>query len=72
MVIIQVIQDVDYKVIIIDNGVGFSLEKQEKNLNSNAGHGIRNIKERVVISGGILHIETAKGKGTKIEVTWNL
>jgi signal transduction histidine kinase len=45
-----------------DDGQGFDLPS------SNQGSGLRNIRERVLILGGTIHIDTGK-KGTTIEVT---
>ncbi len=50
--------------ILEDNGKGFD----EKELVSNPGSGMRNIRERVVLLNGTVEIHTAAGKGTTIEI----
>ena len=50
--------------ILRDNGCGFDPEK------SGSGLGLAGIKERTGLSGGILAIDSAPGKGTVIKATW--
>lgn len=46
---------------IEDNGVGFDITK------SNSGHfGLIGMQERAELAGGTLHVESAKGRGTKV------
>ncbi len=47
---------------ICDDGIGFELEKAE----GGRGYGLSNIKDRSEKLGGILDIDTALGKGTKL------
>ncbi len=49
-----------------DNGQGFNLEEIKK------GVGLESMRERVEISGGTFRIESAIGRGTKIQANWNL
>lgn len=44
---------------ISDNGKGFEYEKEK-----NKSFGLRNIESRIKVINGILHLETAEGKGT--------
>ena len=63
---IQLIKDkIDLMLTIEDNGVGFD----GPNLDFNAGLGLRSIKTRVFIMGGIFDIETRKERGTLISVS---
>ncbi len=63
---IQLIKDkVDLMLTIEDNGVGFD----GSNSDFNAGLGLRSIKTRVFIMGGIFDIETRKDRGTLISVS---
>jgi signal transduction histidine kinase len=52
------------KLIIMDNGKGFSIDAALKS----SGNGIYNMKERVLALKGEIHIETSSGNGTLIEI----
>ncbi|RNC84404.1 MAG: PAS domain S-box protein [Balneola sp.] len=63
---IQLIKDkFDLMLTIEDNGVGFDGSSSD----FNSGLGLRSIKTRVFIMGGIFDIETRKEKGTLISVS---
>ena len=47
---------------IMDNGVGF-----DSNNVRNYANGIKNMNKRIIEMGGKIELETAVGKGTKIE-----
>lgn len=51
---------------IVDNGEGFDVEAA---FNAPTSWGLRGIRERVAVVGGKLSIESAEGKGTRIEFT---
>lgn len=51
------------RLSIRDNGVGFTLDEQK-----HASYGLLSMKERVNEIGGSLHLITAPGKGTRIEI----
>lgn len=51
------------RVLLRDNGVGFDLDVQKQ-----ASYGLKTMQERVNEIGGSIHIMTAPGKGTKIEI----
>ncbi len=51
---------------IVDNGEGFDVEAA---FNAPMSWGLRGIRERVAVVGGKLSIESAEGKGTRIEFT---
>lgn len=53
------------KTIIIDDGKGFDPEKIPR---SNDGMGLGNIRSRISLLKGTFSIESAEGKGTRIEV----
>lgn len=50
--------------VVEDDGVGFEFPRR-----GNAGHGLRNIRERARRMHGDLAVETAPGRGTRIVVT---
>jgi signal transduction histidine kinase len=54
----------EIKLLIEDNGVGFTPESSGSSL------GLEGMKGRVELSGGVFKIESAKGKGTTIRASW--
>lgn len=54
----------DVCLIIADDGNGFDLETAELG----RGYGLPNIKDRAERLGGVLHIETAPGAGTRLDI----
>ncbi|WP_396634298.1 ATP-binding protein [Maribacter sp. R86514] len=54
--------DVDFKVIMSDNGIGYNVNKGKK------GIGIRNVTSRIDKLNGTLHIDSAEGQGTTISL----
>jgi len=52
-------------VIVEDDGVGI----QTRNSNSRESFGLAGIKERIAMLGGISRVISAKGKGTRIEIS---
>jgi signal transduction histidine kinase len=57
-------RDAQIGLTIQDNGQGFDLEIVKK------GMGLSTMKERAQLSGGSFSLETAKGKGTIVLVSW--
>jgi PAS domain S-box-containing protein len=57
---------------IQDNGQGFDLQEAHSSENSRRGLGLVSMRERAEHSGGSFGVESAKGKGTRIEVRWNV
>ena len=55
----------ELSVTITDNGVGFDYEEP---LNGSHGLGLLSMKERVALVHGDLHVTSAVGKGTRIQV----
>ena len=55
-----------------DNGVGFDPEETIVNRNPWGGLGLRSMKERTELSGGLFGVESAKGKGTTVRASWPL
>jgi signal transduction histidine kinase len=53
---------------IQDDGVGFDVEAVNSNYENRGSLGMVNMRERVTLIEGTLHIESAKGKGAKISV----
>lgn len=54
----------EVKLLIEDNGIGFSPDSLENSL------GLDSMNGRVELSGGVFKIESAKGKGTTIRASW--
>jgi signal transduction histidine kinase len=59
-------------LVIRDNGKGFDRDKAQAVDIQDRGLGLENIKERTIIFGGTLEIQSAPGKGTAIRVSWPL
>jgi signal transduction histidine kinase len=57
----------DLELTIKDNGVGFEVNSI---LSRNKGLGLTSMKERTELSGGSFTIESTKGAGTLIKVSW--
>lgn len=54
---------------IEDDGVGFDLSSVESNYDQRESLGMVNLRERSELVNGVLHIDTAKGRGTTVAVT---
>ena len=57
-------------LVIKDNGKGFDLAREQAIDIQERGLGLENIKERTIIFGGALEIDTAVGQGATIRVSW--
>ena len=57
-------------LVVKDNGKGFDLAAEKTPDSQKRGLGLENIKERTIIFGGELEIQTAAGQGTIIRVSW--
>ena len=55
-------------VEISDNGVGFDTGAVDANYDQRGSLGMVNMRERTELLDGVLHIESAEGKGTRITV----
>jgi len=55
-------------VEIADNGVGFNLAAVDSGYDRRGSLGMVNMRERAALIDGMLHIESAEGKGTRITV----
>lgn len=58
-------------MIIEDNGNGFDLTAVKTKNSANSGNGLRNMKNRVKIIGGVLNLESIIGTGTKATIEIN-
>jgi signal transduction histidine kinase len=58
-------EDTSVQVIVEDDGVGI----QTRNNSQNRCFGLAGIKERIAVLGGVARVTSAKGKGTRIEIT---
>lgn len=57
----------DLKLYVIDNGVGFDINKlKEKNDDLSSGFGLVSMRERVELLGGEMNISSEPGKGTRL------
>lgn len=54
------------KIVVEDQGAGFDLKKEEFASTEEKKFGLFNIRERIDLLGGSLHIETKKDCGTKV------
>ena len=64
---VQIMQESEYLAILVsDNGCGFELDDEPK------GMGLNNIRERVAARNGRLEIISEKGKGTEINIEFEL
>lgn len=57
-------------LVIKDNGKGFDMTGTQTMDSQERGVGLENIKERTIIFGGALEIQSAVGQGTTIRVSW--
>ncbi len=55
-------------VEIVDNGVGFDIEKVNHGYNRRGSLGMVNMRERAALLNGNLHLESKPGKGTKVTI----
>jgi len=60
----------EIELVIKDNGQGFDLTEVQAMDFQERGIGLESIKERTVIFGGFLHIQSKPGLGTTIRVVW--
>jgi signal transduction histidine kinase len=56
--------------VIRDSGQGFDLDEMLSLKHAERGLGLAGMKERTQLSGGLLHIDSAKGSGTTIRASW--
>src|SRR6185436_3023271 len=57
------------KATITDDGRGFDSSQHHVRKSKRSGMGLMNMKERAALIGGTMHISSATGKGTRIEVS---
>jgi signal transduction histidine kinase len=58
--------------IVRDNGVGFDLNEALSLKSFERGLGLVGMKERIMLSGGTVNIESTVGAGTTIRASWPL
>ena len=56
------------KLLIRDNGIGFDTQKVTVPTNGNYGFGLSMIKERAILLGGTIQIDSVIGEGTTVSV----
>ncbi len=64
------IKESKIEFVIRDNGEGFDLDATLGRKRMDSGLGLSGMIERAKLSGGALHIESAKGSGTTIRASW--
>lgn len=57
---------------ISDNGKGFNMEDQSKNVLSGSGYGLSNMRRRASRVKGKLEIFSKPGEGTRVEAVFRL
>lgn len=62
------IQNDQIRLVIQDNGVGFSLQRVLSSDDPLSGYGLQSMRERTEISGGAFEINSQMGLGTRIKV----
>jgi len=60
------------ELVLEDNGRGFDLKKVLASESTKRGLGLTSMRERTELSGGSFGIESGKGKGTTVRVSWPL
>jgi len=60
------------ELVVQDNGRGFDLQEAHSSEDSRRGLGLVSMRERAEHSGGSFSIESARGKGTRIQVRWSV
>jgi signal transduction histidine kinase len=60
------------EVCVRDNGQGFDVNEAISKEKSERGLGLSSMEQRAKFSGGCFKVETNKGKGTLIRVSWPL
>lgn len=53
---------------VIDNGLGFDVEKVNGNYTQRGSLGMVNLKERSQLVNGLLHIDSVPGRGTRVQI----
>jgi signal transduction histidine kinase len=53
---------------IADDGVGFDIEAVNGNYEQRGSLGMVNLRERAQLIGGVLHIDSTSGKGTRVQI----
>jgi signal transduction histidine kinase len=54
---------------VVDDGVGFDVQAVESNYEQRGSLGMLNLRERTELVNGLLRIDSAKGRGTRVSVT---
>ena len=60
------------RMVVVDNGSGFNIEDVLSDQGLGKGFGLTSMRERTEFSGGVFSIESAEGKGTRINAVWPL
>lgn len=58
------------RLLVEDNGQGFDPSEAANRQGLDKGLGLLTMKERAILSGGSYALETAAGRGTRIQVSW--
>ena len=58
----------ELRIHVADNGIGFDPDRARKQ--SGTHYGILGMRERMLRLGGRLHLRSAPGRGTRVEIVW--
>jgi signal transduction histidine kinase len=58
------------ELVISDNGCGFELKKTQRGYDGKAGHGLRNMRERVEATGGTFDLKSTPENGVVVRAKW--
>jgi signal transduction histidine kinase len=64
------VSDGSLELTVKDNGVGFDVAQVRSSSQFRRGLGLASMKERTDLSGGAFSIESKKGQGTTVHVSW--
>lgn len=60
------------ELLVRDNGAGFDVEAALRETTNGTSFGLMGMRERVLLAGGDIHIESALGKGTEVRALFPL
>ena len=55
-------------LVIVDDGAGFDFHEVDATYESRGSLGMINLRERTELVNGVLRIDSARGRGTKVQV----
>jgi PAS domain S-box-containing protein len=64
--------DTNLELVVEDKGVGFDVDAVTARNGARRGMGLASMKERTLLSGGIINIVSVPGEGTRVHIFWPL